>query len=137
VVEEPVRKASLQQEIDRDRSLSSDKAARRLLDIIEDGQAIARYTEGMNGTTFEENALVCDAVERSLQHISEALATLGDQAAVLLPAQPWQKISVRKVRNYPRRIRQARGFLTGGVHGPREWAACKFTRRFAFPINLT
>jgi uncharacterized protein with HEPN domain len=72
--------------------LPSDKPARRLLDIIENGQAIARYTEGMDGTTFEENALVSDAVERCLERISEAVAKLGDQAAVLLPTQPWHKI---------------------------------------------
>jgi uncharacterized protein with HEPN domain len=72
--------------------LPSDKPARRLLDIIENGQAIARYTEDMNATAFEENALVSDAVERCLERISEAVAKLGDQAAVLLPTQPWHKI---------------------------------------------
>jgi uncharacterized protein with HEPN domain len=46
----------------------------------------------MDGTTFAENALVSDAVERCLERISEAVAKLGDQAAVLLPTQPWHKI---------------------------------------------
>ncbi len=68
--------------------LPSDRPVRRLLDIVENGQAIARYTEGMDGTTFEENALVSDAVERCLERISEAVAKLGDQAAALLPTQP-------------------------------------------------
>lgn len=72
--------------------MPSDKPARRLLDIIENGQAIARYTEGMDGTTFEEDSLVSDAVERCLERISEAVTKLGDQAAVLLPTQPWHKI---------------------------------------------
>jgi uncharacterized protein with HEPN domain len=72
--------------------LPSDKATRRLLDIIENGEAIARYTNGMDGTAFEGNDLVSDAVERCLERISEAVAKLGDQAAALLPTQPWHKI---------------------------------------------
>ena len=46
----------------------------------------------MDGTTFEEDSLVSDAVERCLERISEAVTKLGDQAAVLLPTQPWHKI---------------------------------------------
>lgn len=72
--------------------MPSDKPARRLLDIIENAQAIARYTEGMDETTFEENALVSDAVERCLERISEAVTKLGDQAAAFLPNQPWREI---------------------------------------------
>jgi uncharacterized protein with HEPN domain len=72
--------------------LPSEKPAHRLLDIIENGQAVARYTEGMDRIAFEGNALVCDAVERCLERISEAVAKLGDHAAVLLPGQPWHKI---------------------------------------------
>ena len=72
--------------------MPSDKPARRLLDIIENAQTIARYIEGMDGIAFEENTLVSDAVERCLERISEAMAKLGDQAAVLLPTQPWHKI---------------------------------------------
>jgi len=71
--------------------LPSDKPARRLLDIIENGQAIAWYTEVMDGTTFEKDSLVSDAVERCLERISEAVTKLGDQAAVLLPTQPCHK----------------------------------------------
>lgn len=72
--------------------MSSDKPARRLLDIIENGHAISQYTKDMDATAFEENALVSDAVERCLERISEAVAKLGDQAAMLLPTQPWHKI---------------------------------------------
>lgn len=46
----------------------------------------------MDLTAFEENRLVCDAVERCLERISEASAKLGDIAADLMPDQPWQKI---------------------------------------------
>ena len=72
--------------------LPSDKPARRLLDIIENAQAILRYTKEMDGGAFETNTLVSDAVERCLERISEAVAKLGDQAAILLPTQPWEKI---------------------------------------------
>ena len=54
--------------------------------------AILRYTKEMDGAAFEDNTLVSDAVERCLERISEAVAKLGDQAAILLPTQPWQKI---------------------------------------------
>ena len=72
--------------------MPSDNPARRLLDIIENAQAIASLTIGMDATAFDENALVSNAVERCLERISEAVAKLGEQAAVLLPSQPWQKI---------------------------------------------
>ena len=72
--------------------MPSDKPARRLLDIIENAQAILRYTKDMDGVAFEDNTLVSDAVERCLERISEAVAKLGDQAPILLPTQPWQKI---------------------------------------------
>lgn len=72
--------------------MPSEKPARRLRDIIENANAIARYTQGLDATDLEENAMVCDAVERCLERICEAVAKLGDQAAVLLPGQPWHKI---------------------------------------------
>jgi uncharacterized protein with HEPN domain len=36
--------------------------------------------------------MVSDAVERCLERICEAVAKLGDQAAVFPPGQPWHKI---------------------------------------------
>ena len=83
----------------------SDKPARRLLDIIENGQAVVKHTEGMDGTTFGESALFSDAVERCLESISEAVSKLGDQAPVLLPTQPWHKIRAFGMR-LPPRLRQ-------------------------------
>jgi uncharacterized protein with HEPN domain len=71
--------------------LSSSKALRRLQDIIDNAQAIFRYTEGMDLADFEENRLVYDAVERCLERICEAVVKLGDQAPVLMPDQPWYK----------------------------------------------
>ncbi len=72
--------------------MPSDKPARRLRDIVENANAIARYTEGMDANGLEENPMVSDAVERCLERICEAVAKLGDQAAVFLPGQPWHKI---------------------------------------------
>ena len=72
--------------------MPSDKPARRLLDIIENARAIAGYTQGMDAAAFQENTLVSDAVERCLERISEAVSKLGEQAADLLPGQPWQQI---------------------------------------------
>lgn len=72
--------------------MPSDKPARRLEDIVENVQAILRYTAGMDETTFREDQKTYDAVERCLERISEAAAKLGDQAPVLVPGQPWQEI---------------------------------------------
>jgi uncharacterized protein with HEPN domain len=72
--------------------LPSEKPVRRLLDIIENGNAILRYTEGMNAESFAESRLVYDAVERCLERISEAVAKLGDLAPALLPGQPCRDI---------------------------------------------
>ena len=72
--------------------LPSSKALRRLQDIIDNTQAIFRYTEGMDLTAFEQDRKTYDAVERCLERISEAAAKLGDMALHLMPDQPWQKI---------------------------------------------
>jgi uncharacterized protein with HEPN domain len=72
--------------------LPSSRVPRRLQDIIDNAQAIFRYTDGMDLTAFEENRMVYDAVERCLERISEASGKLGDMAVHLMPDQPWQKI---------------------------------------------
>jgi uncharacterized protein with HEPN domain len=61
--------------------LPSEKPARRLEDIVENAQAVLRYTAGMSEFTFEGNRLVYDAV-----------AKLGELAPVLVPGQPWRDI---------------------------------------------
>jgi uncharacterized protein with HEPN domain len=70
--------------------LPSEKAARRLEDIVENAQAAMRYTAGMDEVAFEANRLVYDAVERCLERISEAAAKLGELAPALIPDQPWR-----------------------------------------------
>jgi hypothetical protein len=68
--------------------LPSDKPGNRLEDIIENVQAVFRYTAGMDSRAFEEDRKTYDAVERCLERISEAVTKLGDLAPILMPGQP-------------------------------------------------
>ncbi len=72
--------------------MPSERPARRLEDIIENAEAIKRYTSGMDLAGFEEDEKTYDAVERCLERISESAAKLGDLAPALMPDQPWQRI---------------------------------------------
>ena len=72
--------------------MPSNKVSRRLQDIVDNAQAIFRYTQSMDVATFEEDRKTHDAVERCLQRISEAASKLGDMAPHLMPDQPWHKI---------------------------------------------
>jgi uncharacterized protein with HEPN domain len=72
--------------------LPSERPSRRLEDIVENAQAILRYTFEMDLAAFERDSKTYDAVERCLERISEAAAKLGDSAATLAPGQPWHDI---------------------------------------------
>jgi uncharacterized protein with HEPN domain len=72
--------------------LPSDRPHLRLQDIVDNVDAIRRYTDGLDKIAFSENNLVVDAVERCLLRISEAAKKLGDEAELLVPGQPWGKI---------------------------------------------
>ncbi len=72
--------------------MPSEKPARRLQDIIENAQAVLRYTAGLDETTFAQSQLVYDAVERCLERIGEAAAKLGELGPALMPDQPWRDI---------------------------------------------
>ena len=63
-----------------------------LRDILDAIEAIERYTAGMDGAVFRANPMAIDAVERRLQKVSEAAIRLGDDAAKLVPGQPWAEI---------------------------------------------
>jgi uncharacterized protein with HEPN domain len=63
-----------------------------LRDIAEATDAIKRFTQGMDSTTFRADAKTIAAVERKLQVISEAAIRLGEQAEVLCPGLPWRNI---------------------------------------------
>jgi uncharacterized protein with HEPN domain len=72
--------------------LPSERTGRRLQDILDNIDAIERYTRGMSEQTFVQNDLVADAVERCLSRISEAARKLGKTAETLIPDEPWPKI---------------------------------------------
>ena len=72
--------------------MPSEIPARRIEDIIENAQAILRYTAGMDLGAFEGDRKTYDAVERCFERISEGAAKLGDQAVAIMPDQPWKKI---------------------------------------------
>ena len=61
-------------------------------DIVFNIEAITRYTQGLDEASFVANDLVVDAVERCLSRISEAASKLGNEAELVLPGQPWEKI---------------------------------------------
>ena len=68
--------------------MPSEKPARGLRDILENADAIARYTEGMDLDAFTADAKTRDAVERCLERISEAARKLGEQAPRLVVNHP-------------------------------------------------
>ena len=111
--------------------MPTENPARRLLDIIDNTQAILRYTCGMDADAFKESRLVYDAVERCLERISEAASKLGESAPVLMPDQPW-----RDIRALGNRLRHnydeiSRGRLWEIVQGslPALLAACEAALR--------
>jgi len=65
--------------------LPSKHARLRLLDILENIEAILTYTQGMDEVTFSKTSIVVDAVERCLGRISEAAKRLGGSAEGLAP----------------------------------------------------
>jgi uncharacterized protein with HEPN domain len=90
--------------------LPSERPARRVEDIIENGQKILAYTSGMNFDSFERDEMVYDAVERCLERICEAATKLGSYAPELMPDQPWDEIRGlgNKLRHEYDRITRAR-----------------------------
>lgn len=72
--------------------MSSSRPAQRFEDILENIEAIAQYTQGLDQTSFMADRKTRDAVERCLERISEAAAKLGPVAAIRAPDQPWPQI---------------------------------------------
>jgi uncharacterized protein with HEPN domain len=65
----------------------------RFEDILANIERIEEHTKGVkHGAAFEENHLVCDAVERCLERISEAAKKLGGDAEALCPEVPWPQM---------------------------------------------
>ena len=57
--------------------LPSEKAVRRLQDIVENSRSILTYVTGMKVADFKEDRKTYDAVERCFERICEAAAKLG------------------------------------------------------------
>jgi uncharacterized protein with HEPN domain len=60
--------------------------------MLENIERITSYVAGVNRVQFEHDGRTRDAVERCLERICEAAFRLGDQAARLIPNQPWSEI---------------------------------------------
>lgn len=80
--------------------MSSSDPPRRLQDIIENADRIARHVHGLDVATFLEDEKTMDAVERCLARISEAAIKLGPEAESLIPSISWR--DVRGIGNHLR-----------------------------------
>lgn len=107
--------------------MPSEKPGRRLRDIIENAQAVFRYTAGMDLRDFEKDRKTYDAVERCLERISEAVAKLGDLAPILMPNQPWHKVRSlgNRLRHEYNAIREDRVWDIVKTDLPSVCAACE------------
>lgn len=59
--------------------MSSERAAQRLADILENIGRIEKHVSGATETKFLGNDLLIDGVERCLERIAESARKLGDQ----------------------------------------------------------
>ena len=73
-------------------SLSFERAAQSLRDILDSIANIEAFTSGMTLDGFRTDPKTVAAVERKLPVISEAAIRLGDQGPALCPDQPRPKI---------------------------------------------
>jgi uncharacterized protein with HEPN domain len=60
--------------------------------MLENIERIESYVAGMTQAELQGDGRTRDAVERCLERICEAPFRLGDQAAQLMPNQPWGEI---------------------------------------------
>ena len=63
-------------------------AAECLEDILENIAKIESYLRGYTREMFDADDKTCDAAERCLERICEAVVRLGDRARQLMPGQP-------------------------------------------------
>lgn len=68
------------------------RVADSLQDIIDNIARIERYVGELGEDELLQDVMRYDAVERCLERICEAAHRLGDDAAKLMPDQPWQDI---------------------------------------------
>ena len=69
--------------------MPSKRPLTRMRDIVENGEAVLDYIQGMDLKAYRENRLVRDATERCFARISEAAVKLGPVAEELFPAHDW------------------------------------------------
>lgn len=62
------------------------------MDMLENIERITSHVAGLDRDTFQKDGRTRDAVERCLERICEAAFRMGDQAAALMPNQPWGDI---------------------------------------------
>ncbi len=107
--------------------MSSRREGHRLLDIIENIDAISEYIHGMSLETFRKDRKTIDATERCLMRITEAAIKIGEERmAHIAPALPLY--AVRGFGNVLRheydRIDMKSIFVTLTEHLPELRAAC-------------
>lgn len=64
-----------------------------MIDILEAGEHIATYIEGLDYEDFLDSQLVQDAVMRNLQIIGEAVKRLSPETRVEHPDVPWREMA--------------------------------------------
>lgn len=72
--------------------MSSSRPLQRLLDIVENIEAIEFYTDGLDVDRFRADPKTRDACERCLMRISEAAVKLAEQAEGLAPHYQWGNV---------------------------------------------
>jgi uncharacterized protein with HEPN domain len=63
-----------------------------LSEILDNIGDIESYVSNLSRVEFEKDKCTRDAVERCLERICEAAFRLGDDAAAMMPNQPWGQI---------------------------------------------
>ncbi|MGK2909600.1 MAG: HepT-like ribonuclease domain-containing protein [Sphingobium sp.] len=110
--------------------MSSRREDQRLLDIIENSDAVAEYIEDMPFDSFVKDRKTIDAVERCLMRITEAAIKIGEERMqIIAPALPLY--AVRGLGNILRheydQIDMKSIFVTLTEHLPTLRAACPRT----------
>lgn len=89
---------------------SRHNTADSLADIVENAERVHRYLDGVDQAAFAGNDLLRDAVERCVERVCEAAHRMGEDAAELMPSQPW-----RAIRGMGNRLRHAYDRIDAGV----------------------
>lgn len=109
-------------------SFSEEERAREwLLDIIEYADRVAGHLAGRSFADFQTDGMLCDAVERCVAIITEAVIRLGpERLATIAPAVPFHAVRSlgNLLRHAYRRIDPALVWKTATEDVPALRAAC-------------